>query len=232
MAHDRMTRPLSPEATPEPPTRSSSTDHLPQLRGSFHSDGTVHFEADNAHITPSLQTGPRSLQTALKAAELSRSQSNNSISSVASESSEDYDSIRPDPRTLVVGQGGGGLLGNEVQTPRVGSNKTFEEANTSAQQPTLRLQKIPVTLNETKKKGQYVLTADDDALRKILRRSVERVCMTVGGSFLLALIVGRKRIPKRTRGGASLATTSSLADLRLLTGITRIVPNRHFMVFL
>ncbi|PMD44299.1 MBOAT family protein [Hyaloscypha variabilis F] len=37
-----------------------------------------------------------------------------------------------------------------------------------------RLKSIPVTLNKLNEKGRYILTADDDALREILRTGIER----------------------------------------------------------
>ncbi|KAE9378053.1 hypothetical protein N431DRAFT_328731 [Stipitochalara longipes BDJ] len=78
---------------------------------------------------------------------------------------------------VVAGGKGGGFEGaangNVVET---NGSKTYESLKgpTNSRPGPARLKSIPVTLNKLKEKGRYILTADDDALREILRIGIER----------------------------------------------------------
>ena len=100
------------------------------------------------------------------------------MSDTASEtaSEEDYDAMKHDPSAVVAGGKGGGFT-HGAKTPD--TDKTYEELAVTSLKPPRpgppRLKSIPVTLNKLKEHGRYVLTADDDALREILKLGIERV---------------------------------------------------------
>jgi len=158
-------------------SRSSSMDKVPQLVGQLNADGTASLKADDTYTQPRRAEPPRSMKMALGALDSSR---RNSSADSASESAseEDYDAFRHDPMAVVAGGKGGGFEGaangNGVET---NGNKTYESVKvpTNSRPGPARLKSIPVTLNKLKEKGRYILTADDDALREILRTGIERV---------------------------------------------------------
>jgi sterol O-acyltransferase len=167
-------------AAATPPTtasRSSSIDKVPQLVGQLNSEGIASLEADPTYIQPRRSNPPRSLKTAFDAVADSRRDSSASTTS-ESASEEDYDAFRHDPMAVVAGGKGGGFEGvANGKTPVVNGNKKYESLKVPSNLrpgPT-RLKSIPVTLNKLKEKGRYILTADDDALREILRTGIERV---------------------------------------------------------
>lgn len=105
-----------------------------------------------------------------------RNSSAGSTSESASE--EDYDAFRHDPMAVVAGGKGGGFDGaTNGAAAEINSSKTYESLKvpSSSRPGPARLKSIPVTLNKLKEKGRYILTADDDALREILRSGIERV---------------------------------------------------------
>ena len=173
-----MARLSSANTTPSV-KRSSSLDNAPQLVGQLNSDGIASLEADSTYTLPSRSNPPRSLKLALDAAvESGRSSSTDTASETASE--EDYDALKHDPMAVVVGGKGGGFEADSDGkiSPQSSSEKAYEELKVPKSKvrpgPT-RLKSIPVTLNKLKEKGRYILTADDDALREILRMGIERV---------------------------------------------------------
>jgi sterol O-acyltransferase len=168
---------LMATAKPIDTSRSSSLDRVPQLVGQLNSDGIANLEADKNYVPRSRTEPPRSLKTALNAVADSRSGS--SLNSGSEISEEDYDALKHDPMTVVRGGKGGGFGGesNGKTTPEVDGEKTYQDIKPSSKSrphPT-RLKSIPVTLNKLKEKGRYVLTADDEDLREILRIGLERV---------------------------------------------------------
>jgi sterol O-acyltransferase len=171
--------------------RSSSLDKAPQLVGRLNSDGIASLEADSAYVLPSRSDPPRSLKLALDAAvEAGRSSSTDTASETASE--EDYDALKHDPMVVVVGGKGGGFVADSDGkiTPESSSEKAYEELEVpklKRRSGPARLKSIPVTLNKLKEKGRYVLTADDDALREILRMGIERVLDTMKSSRALLI---------------------------------------------
>jgi sterol O-acyltransferase len=168
-------------AVPPPPalsSRSSSIDKLPQLVGQLNSEGIASLKADPTYIQPRRANPPRSLKTALAVAADSRTDSSADTTSETSE--EDYDAFRHDPMAVVAGGKGGGFEGaTNGKTPEANGSKAYEllKIPSSSRPGPTRLKSIPVTLNKLKEKGRYILTADDDALREILRTGIERVLL-------------------------------------------------------
>jgi sterol O-acyltransferase len=79
---------------------------------------------------------------------------------------------------VVAGGKGGGFegatSGPAVETNGSKAYQSLKVPSNSRPGPP-RLKSIPVTLNKLKEKGRYILTADDDALREILKTGIERV---------------------------------------------------------
>lgn len=171
-----MSRQLSLDA-PRINTRSSSIDKVPHLVGHLGSDGIANLEEGHTQDHISRSNPPRSLKAALDAA--GSSLGGSSAGDTMSETSEeDYDALKHEPDAVVAGGKGGGFIRDNVRTPEVQSNgKTiYEEIKPLSKRPgTPRLKSIPVTLNKLKEKGRYILTADDEALREILKVGIERV---------------------------------------------------------
>lgn len=165
-------------------SRSSSLDKVPQLVGQLNSNGTVKVKADPTYTKSSRTSHPQSLKMALNAVADSRRDSSGSGDSAISDtaSEEDYDALQHDPTSVVVGAKGGGFVieANGTSGATTGLNgdskKTYEEIvpKPKSRPGAPRLQSIPVTLNKLKEKGRYILTADDGALREILRVGIER----------------------------------------------------------
>lgn len=146
------------------------------------------MQADTQYQENSPPNPPRSLKTALDAVAGEKHSSNDTASET---SEEDYDTLRHDPATVVGGGKGGGYTEDEksrINTSESGSRdivngngyKSYESLKgPSRTRPnTPRLKSIPVTLNKLKEKGKYILTADDEALKEILKTGLERVCVT------------------------------------------------------
>jgi sterol O-acyltransferase len=117
------------------------------------------------------------LKTALDAVADSRRDSSASTTS-ESASEEDYDAFRHDPMAIVAGGKGGGFEATtNGKTSYANGSKTYEllKVPSNSRPSSIRLKSIPVTLNKLKEKGRYILTADDEALREILRTGIERV---------------------------------------------------------
>ncbi|KAK0108382.1 acyl-CoA/sterol acyltransferase [Cadophora gregata] len=158
----------------KPISRSPSRDAL-QLVGQLGTDGIAELQADPNYLLPSRSHPPRSLKAALEATD-SRRDSSGYTTSDSSE--EDYDALKPEPSAVIVGSKGGGFEKEQGEQSRLGvnGNRTYEEIKVpiKARPSPTRLKSIPVTLNKLNEKGRYILTADDDALREILRVGIER----------------------------------------------------------
>ncbi|KAH8596388.1 MBOAT, membrane-bound O-acyltransferase family-domain-containing protein [Bisporella sp. PMI_857] len=75
------------------------------------------------------------------------------------------------------GKGGGFIHGDGLSTPEaVNGQPTYEEVKvpSSSRPKSLRLKGIPITLNKSEEHGKYILTADDEALKEILKMGIER----------------------------------------------------------
>jgi sterol O-acyltransferase len=176
-----MSRLAPPNQLPRQASRSSSVDSEPQLVGQLNFDGTASLKAVTYNTTNAKES-PKTLKIALESVAGVRRESPSSASgdsnSIASDASEeDYDAMKPDPRTVVVGAKGGGFMVETDELTATNGKKTYEDIKTSTKsrpKPT-RLKSIPVTLNRLNEKGRYILTADDDSLRQILRAGMERV---------------------------------------------------------
>lgn len=178
-----MLRQGSGNAPPRISNRTSSIDKAPQLVGQLNADGIASLEADPLYKNASRSNPPRSLKNALDAAVDSRRNSSGDATSETSE--EDYDNLKHDPAAVVDGGKGGGYEDGESRhsPPELNGNgngnghKTYEALKVPHTRPGApRLKSIPVTLNKLKEKGRYILTADDEALREILKSGLERVC--------------------------------------------------------
>ncbi len=161
-------------------SRSSSMEKVPQLVGQLNADGTATLRADTLLLPQGgLDHPPRSLKMALDAAAHTRRRYSTGDTPSEISSEEDYDAMQHDPGTILPGGKGGGVEvdASRPTTPLVNGAKTYEDLQIpSKKRPGVtRLKSIPVTLNKLKEKGKYILTADDGALREILRAGVERV---------------------------------------------------------
>ena len=172
---------LSPgDAPTAASSRSSSMEKIPQLVGQLNSDGTAILQADPSLSLPGGGAErPRAMKLALDAVARRRYSTGDTPSEMSSE--EDYDALQHDPGTIIRGGKGGGVEADTSRpsTPLVNGAKVFEDLQIgSKKRPGVtRLKSIPVTLNKLKERGKYILTADDTALREILRAGVERVCL-------------------------------------------------------
>ena len=164
--------------TTEPTTRegSSTLDKAPQLVGQLHADGIASLHEDTTYSPPKGSRAPRSLKAALDAVAGSGLSSNASDTASETASEEDYDAMKHEPSAVVAGGKGGGFT-HGAKTPDLG--KSYEELKapfSKKSKPTPpRLKSIPVTLNKLNERGRYVLTADDDSLRELLKLGIERV---------------------------------------------------------
>ena len=203
-----MARSASAKAPPAVTSRSLSFEkfeELPQLVGHMDEDGTARLEPDSKYSPTNHSEPPRSLRKALDAAVNSGRESSPDAGS-GSQSEEDYDALKHDPNAMVVGGKGGGFVaeanGKGVADPDV--EESFEEikASVKPRPGAARLKSIPITLNRLNEKGRYILTADDEALREILRVGIERVgsqvsIQTLSGS---PLTLNRRRIQPQLNG--------------------------------
>lgn len=171
-----MARLATPTETPVINNRFSSLDKAPQLVGQLNSDGIANLREDTAYTSPTSPGAPRSLKVALEAVTDSGRSTNGSDTASETASEEDYDAIRHDPSAVVAGGKGGGFT-HGAKTPD--TEKTYEGLKAPSSKKSRpgppRLKTIQVTLNKLKEHGRYVLTADDDALREILKVGIERV---------------------------------------------------------
>lgn len=177
-----MSRQVPSDHPPRELSRSSSIDSEPQLVGKLNSDGIASLEIDRTFRKLNRGELPRSMKAALNGngkAEMRRdSSASDSLASDASE--ENYDELKHDPTTVIVGAKGGGFVAEASDSSAVAlKGKIYEDIKSSSKSrpgPT-RLKSIPVTLNKLKEKGRYILTADDESLREILKARMERVSL-------------------------------------------------------
>ncbi|TVY75987.1 Sterol O-acyltransferase [Lachnellula suecica] len=167
---------MPPSASARPPSintsRSTSLEKVPLLVGHLDDDGTAHLEPDTSFSPTKTSGPPRSLKIALREAV----DSGRSSSPGTASEEEDYDALKHDPTAIVVGGKGGGFA-VEANGKEDVAQKSFEEIKASSvkRRPgATRLKSIPITLNKLQEKGRYILTADDDALKEILRIGMER----------------------------------------------------------
>jgi len=154
----------------------SRLDKAPQLVGQLNSDGTTSLEEDNGYKAPAQMKAQRSLKVALEAA--GRKDSDTASNSG---SEEDYDALKQEPGTVLLGGRRGGFMedsSDETRTSETSTTeKSYEAIKPSKTRPMPpRLKSIPITLNKLQDNGRYVLTADDEALKEILKLGIERVC--------------------------------------------------------
>jgi sterol O-acyltransferase len=166
----------------EPPAvnnQSSSLDKAPQLVGQLNSNGIASLHEAITYTSPASSGAPRSLKAALEAVTDSGRSTNGSDTASETASEEDYDAMKHDPSAMVAGGKGGGFT-HGTKTPD--SEKAYAELEPLSKKSrpgAPRLKSISVTLNKLKEHGRYVVTADDDALKEILKLGIERVVNTV-----------------------------------------------------
>ena len=94
-------------------------------------------------------------------------------------SEEDYDALKVDPSTVMEGGKGGGLEGKAtLESPRrspysltmLDNAKTRESESNRAEK---RRKSVSVVLEETARKGKYLLSANDADIVEIIRRGTE-----------------------------------------------------------
>jgi sterol O-acyltransferase len=230
-----MARSASAKAPPIVTSRSSSSEKfekVPQLVGHMDEDGTAHLEPDSKITPTNPPEPPQSLKKALDAAVDSGRESSPDAGS-ESQSEEDYDALTHDPNAIVVGGKGGGFAaeanGKGLGDPSV--EKSFEEIKAKSRPGAARLKSIPITINKLKEKGRYILTADNDALREILRIGIERVCGFMGMWSESLLTPNRRRIQPLPNGGVNSVIWSSHAVSQHSTDRMLSPPTHHSMDF-
>lgn len=162
--------------------RSSSFSKAQHLVGQLDQDGLATLEID-ASVRNAAGNGglpgdpPRSMKAALDTVVKG---SDSDTASTASE--EDYDKMKPDPQTVVLGGKGGGFTEDGIEDSPVVKEKFYEAINTTpkavkAKRPGLpaRLHSIPITLKKSDQKGKYYLIADNNELKNILKMGADRV---------------------------------------------------------
>jgi len=110
---------------------------------------------------------------------------------------EDYDTLTPDPATIVEGSAGGGTEtmlgvgkpGSPEEAMSVGRTKDMQSSHgattslrRSSKNGNSRRRSVQVILEETHKKGRYVLTADDPELRELLRHGLDKEAAALDAS--------------------------------------------------
>lgn len=182
--------------------RTSSTDNLLKLYGHLDSNGVARLEPNPRYTPSSSSNPPRSLKVALDGAGDLRRDSSGYATSESSE--EDYDALKPEASAVIVGGKGGGF--NAEAKPQAAANgtRTYEELKLPAKKRPVpsRLKSIPVTLNKLQGEGRYILTADDETLREILRDGIERACSAP--RFVLQLLTTFRSVIQERREGANL----------------------------
>jgi sterol O-acyltransferase len=196
----------------------------------LNADGIANLQEDTTYVSPTTPGAPRSLKAALEAVTDSGRSTNGSDTASETASEEDYDALKHDPSAVVAGGRGGGFVAETHGAKRSDTGKIYEglKVSSSKSRPgPPRLKTIPVTLNKLKEKGRYVLTADDDALREILKVSIERVRKPA--SILGTLLTFDRRKILLESEGASSVTWFSHVNSRLLIGTIRTVRTRLSM---
>ncbi|KAM3413485.1 O-acyltransferase [Cercospora zeina] len=99
------------------------------------------------------------------------STSNSSSDSDDDDLMDNYDDLEVDPDTLIVNSR------TSIDVALRPSNATMGDARPVHDEPPLkhaRRNSIQVNLKKTDRKGRYILTADDPAIREVLRKGIER----------------------------------------------------------
>ncbi|TGO38641.1 hypothetical protein BHYA_0070g00100 [Botrytis hyacinthi] len=160
---------------PPPMTMSSLSDPARPTQNPLdersRENGFDNSKPTQAPKSPGRPKYPQSLKKALEAVD--RNQRESSVSE--SDSLEDYDTLKPDP-TSIVTRGKGGILDTDIYMPEI-PQTVYAELKVQSQQPcqgTRRRKSIPVTLNKLQKNGQgiYTFEADDNELRDLLKGTV------------------------------------------------------------
>ena len=166
-------------ATTEPAVinrRSSSLEKAPQLVRQLSSDGIVNLHADTKSEYSMNNGAPRSLKAALEAVTDSSRSSIGSDTASETASEEDYDALKHDPSAVVAGGKGGGYTQG---TGTLETAKTYDELKAPSDKKlrpgTPRLKSIEVTLNKLTENGRYILRAEDEALKELLKVGIVRV---------------------------------------------------------
>ncbi|KAI9736816.1 MAG: acyl-CoA/sterol acyltransferase [Claussenomyces sp. TS43310] len=162
----------------------SALDEAPQLVGQLGQDGIANLKIDRNATSDRHSTSepPHSLKAALDAVAGSRGHNGHSdATSTASE--EDYDNLRHDPQTMIMGGRGGGFLGSE-EVSRIDQKVDTDSETTNSSKPKrpglLSFKSIPVTLKKADEEGKYYLIADDVELKKLSKLSHEKDSKTNG----------------------------------------------------
>jgi len=161
--------PSNSKATASNTGRQLPEDAIPPSTGNL--DGVDNLgEISASTRTPS--EPPRSLKAALDAVTNLR-RSGSDTSSEASE--EDYDNLKHDSLAVVKGGRGGGYIAEKESTPvAMGNEKLYEGLKAPSKKSRPKPSRL-FTLDKLKENGRYILTADDEAIREILKLGLERV---------------------------------------------------------
>ncbi|KAF7904934.1 uncharacterized protein EAF01_005456 [Botrytis porri] len=160
---------MSFPSDPAHPTQHSSDEHSRK-------NGVGNSKPIQTPNSPSRRKDSQSLQMALETVDRKWRESSES------DSLEDYDTLEPDPTSMVT-RGEGGILDTDIDLPEI-PQTVYAELKVQSQQSwqgTKRRKSIPVTLNKLQKNGQgiYTFKADDNELRDLLKGTVAHYAQDV-----------------------------------------------------
>ncbi|KAF7920330.1 uncharacterized protein EAE98_009023 [Botrytis deweyae] len=173
---------MASTTAPPPMTMSSLSNpaHPTQTPLDKHSreNGVGNSKPRQTSKSPSRPKYSQSLKKALETVDRNRRES--SVSE--SDSLEDYDTLKPDPTSMIT-RGKGGILDTDIDMPEI-PQTVYAELKVQSQQSrqgTRRRKSIPVTLNKLQKNGQgiYTFEADDNELRDLLKGTVAHYAQDV-----------------------------------------------------
>ncbi|KAF5869448.1 putative mboat family protein [Botrytis fragariae] len=179
---------MASTTAPPPMTMPSLSDpaHPTQNPLDKHSreNGVGNSKTIQTPKSPSRPEYSQSLKTALETVDRNRRESSEVSES---DSLEDYDTLKPDP-TSIITRGKSGILDTDIDMPEI-PQTVYAELKVQSQkswQGTRRRKSIPVTLNKLQKNGQgiYTFEADDNELRDLLKGTVAHYAQDIasGGS--------------------------------------------------
>lgn len=163
---------MSPPMTTAP---SSDPSYPPQKSVNGKSEQNGINNSNHIQESPTRPGFSRSLEIALETAARTR-RGSSEVSE--SDSLEDYDTLKPDPMSIITGGKGGGLdIEIEPEESIAIPETVYAELKIPLQQSRQgpsRRKSIPLTLNKVQKDGvgRYTFEADDDELRDLLKSTV------------------------------------------------------------
>ncbi|KAI9848438.1 MAG: acyl-CoA/sterol acyltransferase [Sclerophora amabilis] len=178
-----------PHSAPASPVKVSVDDDAARLYLQLNSNSLVSLEADSAapgRPSKGVDSSDRAMSEERPFKDTSGSSRSDSGAGSDETSEEDYDALRADPLYMISGSKGGGYDREDVLSDirkEKSSPALFREGETESETiglgqgtddtfKTKRRKSIPIRLERTGHKGQYLLRADDPEIREIVRTSL------------------------------------------------------------